>query len=62
MSLYSGHTFRVSNTARAAQVTPLFAAAPVAKGGLGFTSSELSVPLAAGGAVLMVWAVTGCEI
>ena len=41
-------------------MTPLFAAAPVSKGGLGFSSSELSVPLAAGGAVLMVWAVTGC--
>ncbi|KAK9832715.1 hypothetical protein WJX81_003365 [Elliptochloris bilobata] len=41
------------------EVTPLFAATPVSKGGLGFTSSELSVPLAAGGAVLMVWAVTG---
>ncbi|CAL8468781.1 g8322 [Coccomyxa elongata] len=37
------------------ELFPIFAAAPMATGGLSFSSAELSLPLSVSGAALMVW-------
>ncbi|EIE22258.1 MFS general substrate transporter [Coccomyxa subellipsoidea C-169] len=37
------------------ELFPIFAAAPIATGGLSFSSSDLSLPLSVSGAALMVW-------
>ena len=41
------------------ELTPIFASAPVAQGGLGWSTASLAAPLSFGGAVLIVWALWG---
>ncbi|KAK9804936.1 hypothetical protein WJX73_000733 [Symbiochloris irregularis] len=41
------------------ELTPLYASAPVAKGGLGLSSDKLAWPICISGAVLVLWALFG---